>query len=883
MSLSAKGIAFLCALAKAGVGKLAKRDIGKYLTSEAIRGAENWFAAYQKSPEQIVKQCVSEVREELPGYPVNWDAVESKVLELSTQDFSVETFCEYVGDSGSFADKLLDAAEYSNLDADSRLDAMVRYVLSKVLQELTENYTQDPGNHAAIAAGTHAGMTRIEEKVDQIYTQQERNDGEVRDEIRKLLDKIASRVGHSIPENAKPCVGDRTQEYRDRWDQNLFLNNFSTKFGDKQGTNIQQSQLYIPPEFTWQEDVTRYSNWEDLLPYPDEWPKGLLVLGLPGVGKSTWITWLLNKFTGFTPNVYRFQDFPSQAPWVKWSGENGNLFQDILSATGLSEAKFRESYLILDGFDEISVEGTHTEVLRNLYTQYGNLPSSARPKGLIVTCRVNYVKPEDMGGDLKWITLQPLSEGQMDTYCKNYAEAAMEKVSDEVRNALAANQKVYGIPLILYMVLALHIAVGAGDSEVEVYGKIFDPINGGIYHRCLENRPYGLSTAENNQDTWKKLHQLSRDMAIRMFWEDKEEISVALYQELARGNGLEAGEDQVDHFKLLRHSESGAGTVYFVHRTMYEYFVADALVGALLPDGKAAENLAKLLMAGHFERDRNNISNYLTVMLEECYGLCNGEVGTQKGTKIYTMWEKAILKRMEYGVLDHLDRSERTYAERQRQDDCCFHNLMEFLQQLREVCGYTGLIGECRQGMREILEAYLCIARVPIDISCCSLPGIDGRWLNLSHASVYATDLSSATLQGVDWKGVKLCNVKLENVDFRDAHLQGASLHGANLRYADLTRADLRYACLAEVDLRNADLRNADLRDADLRFAKLGYANLTGARMTGAYLQRCDLTEKLLDSLKTAIFDYLCVADYGRGTLHRYQRDKFIFTFKKKS
>ncbi len=51
---------------------------------------------------------------------------------------------------------------------------------------------------------------------------------------------------------------------------------------------------------------------------------------------------------------------------------------------------------------------------------------------------------------------------------------------------LLENREILGIPLILYMVLALNISIEKEESMVDVYDKIFS-LDGGIYDRCIDN------------------------------------------------------------------------------------------------------------------------------------------------------------------------------------------------------------------------------------------------------------------------------------------------------------------------------------------------------------------------------------------------------------
>ena len=86
---------------------------------------------------------------------------------------------------------------------------------------------------------------------------------------------------------------------------------------------------------------------------------------------------------------------------------------------------------------------------------------------------------------------------------------------------IVRNKDVLGIPLILYMVLALEISVEKEGSIVEVYDQVFSVKEGGIYERCFNNikknkierydQPHWISLIK------KQIHQISREIAIWMF------------------------------------------------------------------------------------------------------------------------------------------------------------------------------------------------------------------------------------------------------------------------------------------------------------------------------------------------------------------------------
>ena len=88
------------------------------------------------------------------------------------------------------------------------------------------------------------------------------------------------------------------------------------------------------------------------------------------------------------------------------------------------------------------------------------------------------------------------------------------------------------------------------------------------------------------------------------------------------------------------------------------------------------------------------------------------------------------------------------------------------------------------------------------------------------------TSFSSADLKGMDFRGVNFKKVRLRNTDLRGVNFRGADLIDANLSNADLRGANLTTTNLSRVDFSRANLTLTDLRDANLNDAIFSGSNL---------------------------------------------------------
>lgn len=104
---------------------------------------------------------------------------------------------------------------------------------------------------------------------------------------------------------------------------------------------------------------------------------------------------------------------------------------------------------------------------------------------MFITCRENYISQLNRI-ECDYITLQPWTEHQIISFCQIYRNAIKNDLPEKMIKKIRNNREVFGIPLILYMVLALDIVIDKNDSIVDVYDQIFSLKSGGIYDRCID-------------------------------------------------------------------------------------------------------------------------------------------------------------------------------------------------------------------------------------------------------------------------------------------------------------------------------------------------------------------------------------------------------------
>ena len=324
--------------------------------------------------------------------------------------------------------------------------------------------------------------SRIEKKIDKVQQSV--------DETNWRLDAFQKKNGKvDNIQNRKP-VKSRTQEYADKWNQNMFLNDFD-KRDQKAGINIKLSEVYLEehlPHYIWRDNEEPLTDLKELLSeyiIEKRNNKMLLIFGQPGVGKSTLITWITVNFADKINDilVYKFASDLRNTDW-----QNGRISNKVLEKLSLNHSDLNGKTLIIDGFDEGSIEpNRRRDILDNLYGDW-IYSKTIDNFSLIITCRENYVSQFAIL-KCKYITLQPWDEIQIKSFCNIFQEKTKNIVFMETIERLLENKEILGIPLILYMVLALNIDIEKEGSIVDVYDKIFS-LEGGVYDRCIDNKMF---------------------------------------------------------------------------------------------------------------------------------------------------------------------------------------------------------------------------------------------------------------------------------------------------------------------------------------------------------------------------------------------------------
>ena len=834
-------IGFAVAALKAGVSGVVGNEIVQALADQGIDIGSDKLSQYLEKAQKELSQVLSDkslMKMNVPEDYIDYIKEEIKgLLRSISLDEDLFRNCHY--DAKSLAEALYKKYKRQKKDfieCESEIQKVL-YVMSEKaisLEKGREGFTEDSLVYL---------MKNEDKKMKILHTL---------DEFMKT--RITDSENGREPQRKKR-LPDRTEEYRRKWNENMFLNDFDED-DENAGVNIPLYKLYQLPFYRLKNQKTDLSNLGERL---DKCVQGrdiknrmLLILGQPGMGKSTMITWFVHRYQEKQDVdkkeilVYRFTDLD-----VEWSFQiNGerkrgsSVDNAILESLNMKREELEGKLLILDGFDEVAAGNNRIAILNRLYNAW---VGEARIKdfSLLITCRENYIE-ELSRLSFPYITLQSWNEDQIERFCKTYALLAEVHISEEAIHKMKEMKNVFGIPILLYMTLALEIKVKDESSVVEVYDQVFS-LEGGIYDRCLKKDASIRWDDEHRiAEIKEQIHQVSREISMWMFENNSEQAAIpkAEYEKLCdkvfeKNEGVDKSlkKDVLigNYFRMLPCYE-GVDTeeLTFVHRSIYEYFVAETICSEIKEmiaemSEEAQEKLAGVL---GYRLKNGKIDYTIGQYLKAKVSALIATYSEEKKRQFFIWLEETVKKMLEAGMLYYTGENIKEYKNVIEKEMKCFLNLIDILRLFVEFSDREHILLDVDQ--EQMIFYVRCLTGF------------------VNNKAEFTIDLSKTYLLGAD----------LRNANLERADLERADLERVNLRRADLEKANLRKANLRKANLEEADLEGANLEGANLEEAYLAKTNLRNANINHSKWIREDLV-LYGDLLRSAKFNIIYLRNNG--------------------
>ena len=742
--------------------------------------------------------------------------IETRIYQVTIDALNAFPYNKYKQEEQVYdaAESILKELKRENINYKESVRAGLNMLSSEITEDICEDFLKllcdemykEKNRDLAVGYIIYRGEQVIHlQKETNKYVQQGFEKSYQKEE--EILREINSIKEDKKEKNNGVFVENKAQYYADKWDKNVFLNNFDEedeRIDDK--VNVKLKDIYLEellPSYILNENNNPSYNLRIRLEkyiVNRNNREMLLILGQPGIGKSTLVTWIMANLVKKKDEIFVYQ-FASDLKKVNWQGDS--LLKEILLTLHLKYEELRNKVLILDGFDEIRIYGNREGILNRLYQELERMNYLGR-FSLIITCRENYVNCKHLLIKT-YITLQAWNEYQIKVFCDIYKKRSTNNLEANIQDIkihkILEKKEIFGIPLILYMILALDVKIEKNSSIVDVYDQIFSLEGGVIYDRC-----YDVAHRTNSPKIKKHIHQISQKIAFWIFENRADEavIPQEKFEEICENEINESEEKDkeiksdtlIGNFFRLMHCEGeGADELQFVHRSIYEYFVAVFFyesIYKLTSKKEVAGKLGILLMKGELTK---YILEYIQYKFDNAH--ING------------------LSHIIKEVFQIMLRDGMTYHTGVPCKNAINREMKIFIDMLNIVGLWNSNLGEVDDGIIIYLQC-----------NCNRMYSLNLKGMKLNGADLRGVDLSGADLSGAD----------LSKTDLREADLSGTDLSGANLREVKLKGANLRGAYLKGAYLSEVDLEGAQCGNADLRGAYLGKANLKKAYLGGAIL-----------------------------------------------
>ena len=592
--------------------------------------------------------------------------------------------------------------------------------------------------------------SRIEQKVDNIE-----------DGIKAVNEKLDSikrnNESTSIVHNGIIFQNNKKKDYIKNWNSRLFLHI------DNDEKPITLADAFIVPKFNYyiKGGNIKFSDKDSLTEAIEKFiqydkTSNLLITGSPGIGKTSIISWIANKYKDDEDIIIlRFRD---------WSNKNlaEGLFNAICNSLDCESIDLENKVLIIDGFDEIKSVNERKSLIRDFFNNsldFDNLK-------VIVTSRPDYLDIYDFKNAFEVL---PFDIFQIKEFYQVIIGGELDQGKIDCDNL-----DILGIPVILYMAIMSDIKLTLKSTRPELYNQIFAE-KGGIFDRfCFKGIGYNGGFQPLRDEKNIKIYlDFLQQAAFSMF--EKNDL-VLIEKEYDIPELMFQGDKlKVVEFPIKPFFESDGGNIEFIHKSIYEYFVAEYIftsiynninidkeglayiLGCLFKKGQLTKEILEFLKY----RVRNESNNIFCI--------------------VYEVFQLMVQDGMTY----YITKSCKNVIDCEMK---IFTNMFEILHLWDDLC----------LKFDDSIRIYLkCKGDFPLKLN----------------------------LQKVDLSGAKLGKVNLEGVNLRNAKLGGTYLAGANLKGADLRGADLKNAYLAQANLKGAYLVYADLKGV----------NLDGAEVQGAW------------------------------------------------
>ena len=673
------------------------------------------------------------------------------------------------------------------------------------------------------------------------------------------------------------------------------------------GENFTLPDIYVPLEaklvdkngkINEKANPINLEQWaKEQLTNPDKHGQVLFIQAGPGRGKSVfcrmfanWVREHLHPI--WTPILIRLRDIDAFENNIENTLRAAVKADFVKSDDGWLTDRNTRFLFVLDGFDELRMEGRTTGGIEKFLKQVGNFQTSCQQNPqlghrFLVTGRELALHgiEQFLPRNLERVEIALMNDQIQQQWLEKWSNLVGEDKANvfweflQAENCPERVKELAREPLLLYLLAAMHRdgelslemfeGTSRADAKVLIYQKALDWV-------LTQQRSEDLNLELTEQET-DDLRRILTEAGLCVTQSGGEWTSIRMIEERLKGDDqasklLEKARERIGdnplrnalaafYLRPASAADATEGAVEFVHKSFAEFLCAQRLVeslkewvelrrrrgGFLVSREKLAEEVYDLLGYGGLTWE---IVEYVMALLdvsheeflqlfqrlEEFYlDWCNGEFINAEPTS--NLPQKKMLHLRKYGSLMGL-REVDIYAGINVM--ILLLVLNRYAQNRDELKGKISF-NPCGQPDSDSFEPtqLLRIISYSNSFDLNTFANTVSQFLssaNLKNADFTGADFSRADIKNADFTGADLSRTDLSRANFSDANLIGVNLSNANLSLANFSDANLSKADLWGADFNNANLSDANLSDANLKEANLNDTNLSDANFSKANL-----------------------------------------------
>lgn len=590
---------------------------------------------------------------------------------------------------------------------------------------------------------------------------------------------------------------DSKEKYIKRWKSRLFLHR---RKGDK---NLTLENTYIHPlckKIYPEEQKETLDNLETQLQEFFANGKSLLLIGPPGIGKTSVVCYLANKYRE-DQNVFvlRFSDWERE----DWDELVDKKYHSILAAAickkiNCKQKDLENKVIILDGFDEIKYGDDSNKLLAKFTIFLRGIKGTK----LIVTSRENYIEIENIKFE-KVIKLCQFNEEKAAIFANTLLDKNTFKESDFNTDDL----EVYGIPVILYMAITAQIDITKNDNKYNIYERIF-ALDGGIFDRFSTESELGYTQTVHIVSIEKKtFYNILCKTAFAMFKRDNISILYKEYLKIVSSECEDVLQSSLVWFDFpIDNLYEKGNTIEFVHKSIYEYFAAEYIFHEILKVynnyilshniNQTAEELSNLLCYNEISSEIQNFINYKFLnyfsehkVLQARYKIFSEEMLY----KILSVGPTYFLK----NNLDNLFSQNSNLKIIIDLENMLFSNLMHMIHLGKKTTDKLVL----QDSTIELIIRYIHINQLKT--------GIDLSYMDLGASLNQSMGLNYLSVINLSLKGAILHEVKFEHSKFERGSFVSATIRDTTIMDCDFVCTGFRSSVFNRVNAVNCVIAKA--------------------------------------------------------------------------